>query len=66
MYTAKKLENVSNGEGSWQSTRIGIFKDDIQVGEFLRNYGSYGESTFVPFRRGMLGKIKMPLMQRLP
>lgn len=51
-YTAKELGKVSNGKGCWESTKIGVFQDDVQVGEFLRNYSSYGISSFAPFRRG--------------
>lgn len=51
-YTAKELGKVSNGKGYWESTRIGVFQDDVQVGEFLRNYSGYGVSSFAPFRRG--------------
>lgn len=51
MFTAKALEKVSNGKGSWESTRIGIFQNGTQVGEFLRNYSCFGEQTFYPFKR---------------
>ena len=51
MFIAKALEKVSNGKGSWESTRIGIFQNDTQVGEFLRNYSCFGEQTFYPFKR---------------
>lgn len=52
MYTAKKLEEIQTRPGAWKSNRIGIFKGEEQIGEFVRNYDSYGESTFAPFKRG--------------
>ena len=52
MYSAKKIEDIKNQPGTWNSTKIGIFKDNEQVGSFDRNYYSFGESTFAPFKRG--------------
>lgn len=40
---------VSNGPGYWNSTKVSIFKNDILIGEYLRNYSSYGKDTFYPF-----------------
>jgi hypothetical protein len=47
-YAAKVLENVTGG---WGSQRIGIFQDENQIGEYLRNYHGFGTSTFFPFEK---------------
>lgn len=52
MYTAKKIADIQSSPGTWKYTKIGIFKGDEQIGEFVRNYVSFGESTFAPFKRG--------------
>lgn len=36
-------------ETSWPRQKIEIFHKERMIGTFERNYGSYGESTFVPF-----------------
>lgn len=53
MYYAKEIEQITQ-KGGWKYTKIGIFRkeDDQQVGEFERNYGSFGVETFAPFVRG--------------
>lgn len=51
MYTAKQLDAVETKPGCWKHTKIGIFDDNgFQIGEYLRNYPSYGEVTFFPFK----------------
>jgi hypothetical protein len=52
-YYAKVIEKISNGQGCWNSLRIGIFEQfdqapDIQIGEYTRNYDCM-YNTFVPF-----------------
>jgi hypothetical protein len=49
MYKAKLIESVPTSPGCWNYSQIGIFKGDEQVGEYKRNYPSYGEATFCPF-----------------
>lgn len=48
LFTAKPIENIDNGKGFWQYQKIGIFQDDKQIGEYIRNYPSF-MSTFHPF-----------------
>ena len=40
---------VKNAHGTWDSTKISIFRDDILIGEYLRNYSAHGTDTFYPF-----------------
>lgn len=51
-YTARVVEKIDNGAGYWSSSRIGIFRGEEQIGEYIRNYSSFGEGTFLPFRVG--------------
>jgi len=48
MFYAKELDHYYN------KTVIGVFckENDNKVGEFERNYDSYGVETFAPFQRG--------------
>ena len=48
MYKVKQTE-VRSEPGYWSKLNIEIFKDDDKIGEYLRNYSAYGESTFAPF-----------------
>lgn len=50
-YTAREERQVPNGGGAWNSTLISIFENETKIGEFQRNYPSYGVSTFAPFQR---------------
>jgi hypothetical protein len=43
---------VEHTDGSWDSTKISIFRDGILIGEYMRNYNAYGALTFCPFRLG--------------
>jgi hypothetical protein len=66
MYTARKIETVKNAPGTWRSTKIGVFKDSEQIGEFLRNYEAYGETTFAPFKRdGKWYALYSPIYDRI-
>lgn len=47
MYKAKILEKTKD---AWGTLRMGVFKDDEQIGEYDRRYHSHGESTFFPFQ----------------
>jgi hypothetical protein len=49
MYTAKEIEKVKDENGR-EYPKIGIFENEEKVGEFLRNYSSYGVRTFAPFK----------------
>jgi hypothetical protein len=44
------LQSVQNSPGTWNSTKVSIFRDDKLIGEYLRNYSSFGAKTFYPFR----------------
>lgn len=48
MYSAKIDGEVKDG---WGKTLIGIYQDETKIGEFERNYHSFGDTTFAPFRR---------------
>lgn len=48
-YKAKLIESITIEPGCWNYSQIGIFEDDKQIGEYKRNYPSYGEATFCPF-----------------
>lgn len=45
-------EQVENQPGTWNSTKISVYRDDTLIGEYLRNYSNYGLETFYPFRLG--------------
>jgi hypothetical protein len=49
MYSAKLIESVATEPGCWNYSQIGVFQDDKQIGEYKRNYPSYGVATFCPF-----------------
>lgn len=49
MYSAKIINQQPTQPGCWNYTTIGIFKDDIQIGEYLRNYPNF-YNTFFPFQ----------------
>jgi hypothetical protein len=44
------LSQVQNRPGTWNSTKVSIFRDDKLTGEYLRNYSSFGSQTFYPFQ----------------
>lgn len=41
--------SIENKPGQWNSSKISIFRDDILIGEYLRNYANYAPNTFYPF-----------------
>ena len=43
-------EEVKNSPGTWDSIKVSIFRDERLIGEYLRNYASYGTHTFYPFK----------------
>lgn len=43
---------VVNSPGTWDSTKVSIYRDDLLVGEYIRNYSSAGQATFHPFSIG--------------
>lgn len=48
-YTVKILESVETKPGCWNYSKVGVYLNDQQIGEYTRNYHTYGESTFFPF-----------------
>lgn len=48
IYTVK-TSPISNGPNYIGSTLVEIFGDGEKIGEYKRNYSSYGEETFCPF-----------------
>jgi len=48
MYLAKTIDKISYRPGSWEGARIGVFRDEEQIGEYERNYEML-YNTFVPF-----------------
>lgn len=45
-------ETVKNSPNEWDSLKISIYREDVLIGEYLRNYHSYGILTFSPFQQG--------------
>jgi hypothetical protein len=43
---------VENRPGTWNSTKVSIYRDNILIGEYLRNYSNFGQQTFYPFKQG--------------
>ena len=43
-------QSVQNSPGTWNSTKVSIFRDEKLIGEYLRNYSSFGSKTFYPFQ----------------
>lgn len=41
---------IDNGKGYWNSYRIEVFRDDVKIGEYTRNYPSFAVRTFHPFQ----------------
>lgn len=44
-----QTEQVKNEPGTWNSTKVSIFRDETLIGEYLRNYSGFGTNTFYPF-----------------
>lgn len=40
---------IDNGDSAWESTKVSIFRDSNLIGEYIRNYRSFGILTFCPF-----------------
>jgi len=49
-YSTRLLEEISNGPGVIPSCKVGVFCDDTQIGEYVRNY-YYSPGTFFPFSK---------------
>lgn len=49
IYTTK-IESINNKLGCWKSTKVLIFKNEKKIGEYIRNYSSFGKETFHPFQ----------------
>lgn len=47
-----KTKSVDNGPGVWKYTLVEVYDGDKKIGEYQRNYGSFGEETFYPFKQG--------------
>lgn len=46
-----KTEAKEIQKGAWKGTVVSIYKDEEKIGEYIRNYHSYGEQTFHPFEK---------------
>lgn len=44
-----ECESVDNGPGLWASSKVSIFRDDVLIGKYLRNYPRNAQTTFYPF-----------------
>jgi len=44
-----KTSSIKNGPGFWDYTLVEIFKGEDKIGEYKRNYRSFGASTFYAF-----------------
>ncbi len=42
---------VQNSPGTWDSTKVSIYWGEGLIGEFVRNYSSFGAETFYPFQK---------------
>jgi hypothetical protein len=47
-----EVSTVKNKDGAWDSTKVSIFRNEVLIGEYLRNYPSYAALTFHPFTVG--------------
>lgn len=47
-YSAKVIEQIETKPGCWNFLKIGVFLDDLQIGEYVRKYSSF-YNTFYPF-----------------
>lgn len=47
-YSAKVIESIETKPGCWNYLKIGVFLDDIKIGEYVRRYSSF-YNTFCPF-----------------
>lgn len=45
-----EASTVENTPGTWNSTKVAIFRDERLIGEYIRNYASFGFETFHPFQ----------------
>ena len=52
LYSARVLEKITIKLGCWEHVRMGVFSGAAQIGEYVRNYPSHGETTFFPFQAG--------------
>lgn len=43
---------VVNKPGTWNSTKVSIFRGEDLIGEYVRNYSSMATDTFYPFQVG--------------
>jgi len=44
-----ETESIQNTPGTWNSTKVSIFRDNKLIGEYLRNYHDFAALTFYPF-----------------
>ena len=44
-----ECEAIANAPGTWDSTKVSIFRNDLLIGEYIRNYPNFGTETFYPF-----------------
>lgn len=56
MYSAVP-ETVKSTTSAWDTTRVRIYQDDTQIGEYYRNYPAFF-NTFVPFKQRINGEVK--------
>ena len=48
-----KTKAVDNGPGYWKYTLVEVYDGDTKIGEYQRNYGSFGEETFYRSKKSM-------------
>lgn len=44
-----ECNDVENAPGIWSSTKVSIYRGDLLIGEYLRNYSNFAPLTFYPF-----------------
>jgi len=40
---------IENRPGTWNSTRVSIYRNEVLIGEYIRNYSRHSSDTFYPF-----------------
>jgi hypothetical protein len=50
-------ENIPATNGSWDSMKVSIYRDENLIGEYIRNYSSYAPMTFYPFEMNCIVHI---------
>lgn len=47
-----EVTDIKNDPGIMDSAKVSVYRDDILIGEYIRNYNKYAALTFYPFKQG--------------